>query len=112
MKKTRPEKNGSPYSRKTLNAIEAAALKIKDATSVCHIYPRAYCVAKPSASCAVFVTPWMDAEPQIRKPELESSHTVYYGVENVNVGDWCSIAYVVTPGNGTMWVVDMPKTEQ
>ena len=100
---------GSAYSRGILNEIKGAALKIKGATSVSHIYPRAYCIAKPAPMCAVFVTPWMDAEPQVRKPEYASSHTVGYGVEKVKVGDWCAIAYVTTPGCGTLWVVDMPN---
>jgi hypothetical protein len=90
------------YSRATLKQLRESALNnIKGAESVSHIYPRAYCVAKPAPLCAVFVTPWMDSEPQIRKAEYSSSHTVYNGVANVKVGDWCSIAYIVTPGCGT-----------
>lgn len=87
-------------------------MQIKGAISVSHIYPRAYCIAKPAPMCAVFVTPWMDAEPQVRKQEYSSSHTVVHGsIENVKVGDWCSIAYVLTPGMGTQWVIGMPNDQ-
>lgn len=86
-------------------------MKIKGATSVSHIYPRAYCIAKPAPMCAVFVTPWMDAEPQVRQSDCSSSHTVVHGVEKVRVGDWCSIAYVTTAGMGTQYVVGMPNDD-
>ena len=71
-------------------------MQIAGAKSVHHLYPRAYCIAKPAPLCAVFVRPWMDAAPQVRTPEYSSSCVVHEGVEDVRVGDWCALAYVVT----------------
>ncbi len=102
-------KTPSAYSRAILKLIRDRAMKIKGATSVNHIYPRAYCVAKPAPMCAVFVTPWFDSESQIRQAKYSSSNTVHNNVESVQVGDWCALAYVTTPGMGTTYVIDLPK---
>lgn len=98
----------SAYSRDTLRWVRSEAMKIKGAISVRHIYPRAYCVAKPAIMCAVFVTPWMDAEPQIRETEYSSSNMVYNGVQDVRVGDWCALAYVVTSGCQERYAFPLP----
>jgi len=84
-------------------------MHIKGAKSAGHLYPRAYCIAKPAPLCAVFVTPWMDAEPQICTPEYSASHTVYVGVDDVHVGDWCALAYVVTDGVQQIHAFQLPN---
>ncbi len=104
-KKSKKKSMVSAYSLAILKSIKQQAMKIKGATSVSHIYPRAYCIAKPAPLCAVFVTPCMDSEPQIRNEKYSSAHTVGNGVENVKVGDWCAIAYVTTPGCGTLYAL-------
>ena len=73
-------------------------MKIKGAREVCHIYPRAYCIAKPAVCCAVFVTPRCDAEVYLTKFDNATVQTIHEGVADVNVGDWCTLAYVVTSG--------------
>ena len=99
----------SAYSRDIIKRIKAAAKKqVPGCLSVCHIFPRAYCVAKPAPSCAIFATPWQDAEKQVRKPEYSSYRTVYKNVENVQVGDWRAIAYVNTVTSGQTYVIDLP----
>ena len=93
--------SGSAYSVKMRKWVKDQAMSLEGSIAVCHIFPRAYCVAKPAALCAVFVKPWMDAEPQVRNERYKGysgSVTVYEGAENVNVGDWCAIAYVVRNG--------------
>ena len=93
--------SGSAYSVKMRKWVKDQAMSLEGSITVCHIFPRAYCVAKPAALCAVFVKPWMDAEPQVRNERYKGysgSVTVYEGAENVNVGDWCAIAYVVRNG--------------
>lgn len=96
----------SPYSQATLRRIKSLAKRIPRTVRVSHLYPRAYCVAKPSTGCAVFVTPWMDAEPQVRTPQFSSSHLVRDGVEKIVSGDWCSLAYVVTSGVSGLRVIE------
>jgi hypothetical protein len=99
----------SAYSPDIIKRIEAAAKKqVKGCLSVRHIFPRAYCVAKPAPGCAIFVIPWQDAEKQVRKPEYSSSESVYQNVTNVQVGDWRAIAYVNTFTSGETYVIDLP----
>lgn len=107
-KKSKPAQPCRAYSRATLKQIWAVAMKITGATSVSHIYPRAYCVAKPAPLCAVFVTPWMDSEPQSRNYIYSASWTISgdSGIGGVTVGDWCSLAYITTPGCGSMRVIE------
>ncbi len=83
----------SIYTKEVIAWVRREAKK-RGAKSVSHIYPRAYCVAKPAPGCAVFVIPWMDSEPQVRDAEYSSSKSVYEGVEDVKVGDWCAFAYI------------------
>jgi hypothetical protein len=78
--------------------VKDQGMKIEGAIAVRHIYPRAYCIAKPAPRCAVFVTPWMDAEELVRNKEYSASVTVNEGSADVEVGDWCALAYVVRNG--------------
>ena len=99
----------SAYSRDIIKRIKAAAKKqVEGCLSVCHIFPRAYCVAKPAPSCAIFAIPWQDAEKVIRKPEYSSYKTVYANVGNVQAGDWRAIAYVSTISSQQTYVIDLP----
>lgn len=98
----RKAKNKSVYSRAAIADIIKQGMKIRGAKQVRHIFPRAYCIAKPAPLCAVFVVPWMDAEPQIRMQEYSSSDIVREGVEGVNVGDWRALAYVASDGCSRM----------
>ena len=99
----------SPYSQAIIRRIKAAAKEqVEGAKSVSHIFPRAYCVAKPAPGCAVFVIPWQDAEEQIRKPEYSSSETVYRNVQHVQVGQWHALAYVSTSSDGQTHVINLP----
>ncbi len=90
----------SDYTATTIRQIRKRAMRLKGVRQVRHIYPRAYCVAKSAPGCAVFVTPWTDAEPQIRQKSFSSSHIVRSGVELVHAGDWCSLVYLCTSFGG------------
>ena len=116
-KKQKPQRDSgtaeptcSAYSRSVLAWVRKQASKIKGFESVCHIYPRAYCIAKPAPLCAVFVVPWMDSEPQVRSPEYSSSDVVNDGVADVAVGDWCAIAYVWARDSGQKYAFKLPNT--
>jgi len=102
--------SGSAYSVKMRKWVKDQAMSLEGSIAVCHIFPRAYCVAKPAALCAVFVKPRMDAEPQVRNEKYSGSVTVYEGAENVNVGDWCAIAYVVRNGLARNVAFELPNT--
>jgi hypothetical protein len=102
-------KTKSAYSKNELAWLRKEAMKVKGATHVAHMYPRAYCVAKPAPCCAVFVTPWMDAEPQVLSLSCASSNTVSEGVVDVRVGDWCALAYVCTTGAQQMYAFKIPS---
>lgn len=98
------------YSKKEIARIRAIAAKIvPDVRKVCHVFPRAYCIAKPAPCCAVFVTPWMDAEPQVRDEVFSASRVVHEGSTQVKVGDWCSLAYVAKTGCGQVVVIEILK---
>ena len=99
----------SAYSQDIIKRIKAAAKKqVPSCRSVSHIFPRAYCVAKPAPSCAIFAIPWQDAEKLVRKPEYSSYETVYKNVGNVQAGDWRAIAYIATVFNAEPYVIDLP----
>lgn len=103
------QKPKSAYSRDIIQRIKDAAKKqVEGCLSVRHIFPRAYCVAKPAPGCAIFVKPWQDAEEQICKPEYSSSESVYQNVKNVQVGDWRALAYVNTRTSGEIYVINLP----
>ena len=85
----------SDYKKTTIQKIKAEAKDNHGAIQVRHIFPRAYCVAKPAHFCAVFVTPPCDSEQQI-KPPYSSSATVHNDTAtSAEVGKWYSLAYCV-----------------
>lgn len=62
--------------------------------AVSHVFPRAYCVAKPAALCAVFAVPTQDRQPLVHdKPCVVIQNGSAAGV---CLGDWRSLAYVST----------------
>jgi len=96
------------YSREYIKQIKAAAFRVKGATSVSHIRPRAYCVAKPSVCCAVFVTPPEDAEPLVRDSQNATAELIQDAcVSDVEVGKWYVLAYVTTPTISQSRVIKM-----
>ena len=98
------------YHPTYIKEIKAAAMKLPGVKSVSHIRPRAYCIAKPAASCAVFVTPPCDAEPQLRQMQNATAETIREGVSHVKVGEWYVLAYVTIPNYvGQSRVIDMPN---
>lgn len=99
------DKPMNAYSKTYLRDIRRRAMRIEGAESIHHIRPRAYCVAKPAPGCAVFATPWCDSEPQIRLKLFSSSITVREGVCDVQLGDWCELAYVANKHGGETRVV-------
>ena len=95
----------SIYKRETIAYIRRMALKqVKGATSVSHIFPRAYCVAKTALQCAVFAYPRDDAEPQVK---FQEPFTIISNdsVAGVHSGDWCAIAYVAKPQREDNYVI-------
>jgi hypothetical protein len=100
------------YTADYIKQIEAAAMKqIKNATEVLHIKPRAYCIAKPAACCAVFVTPPQDAVPMLRNTQNATAETCYENVTQCEVGKWYVLAYVCTPGCSQNHVINMPNAK-
>lgn len=76
-----------------------------DAQEVLHIHPRAYCVAKPADWCAVFVTCPCDSAPQIGHPRNKFQLIQDKSAAEVQVGDWCWLAYISTATCGTPKVI-------
>ena len=100
-KKKREGTGGKPwsaYSVKMRKWVKDQGMALDGTIAVRHIFPRAYCVAKPAPLCAVFATPWMDAEELVKMEKYSASVIVNEGVKDVKVGDWCAIAYVVRSG--------------
>ena len=96
------------YHPAYIKEIKAAAMKMPGVKSVSHIRPRAYCIAKPAACCAVFVTPPMDAEPQLRQHQNATAEIIHDGVSHVEAGKWYVLAYVTIPNYcGQSRVIDM-----
>lgn len=92
-KKTKEPKPTDAYARATIRAIKAEVRrKFKDAREILHIQPRAYCVAKPARWCAVFATPPCDSE--LLSAYKESCLIQNASVAHVQLGDWCSLAYI------------------
>ena len=94
------------YTIKTLQKLKAAALKsVPNARDVCHLHPRAYCVAKLAACCAVFAVPPGDNEPQIK----DSPFVIIQNssAQLTETGEWHPLAYVVTPGECGSRVIDV-----
>ena len=105
MKRTRPlplpVRSHPAYSRAVLQSLRAAAFTcVPGVTGVSHLTPRAYCVAKPAAHCAVFAVPPCDRDPLLRDESWVSVQNE--SAANVKFGDWWSLAYVVAPSCGQM----------
>lgn len=78
--------------------------------AVAHILPRAYCVAKPAAYCAVFAVPACDREPQVRDDPWATVQNE--SAKDVKHGDWCALAYISTrDGTGEMRVLPNVRDE-
>ena len=84
------------YKNTVIAYLKAKARKlVKDEkASVSHIHPRAYCIAKPAAYCAVFMVPTCDRESQVSESECDVVNNA--SCADVKMGDWCSVAYVMT----------------
>lgn len=82
-----------------------ASCKYKDEkVTLSHILPRAFCIAKPASSMAVFVVPTCDREPQV-------AADAYAVVQNetaseIQVGDWAVLAYVSRKHSGMVCVIN------
>lgn len=82
----RPGKEGKVKKKVKLKGLP------KDAYSIIHFHPHAYCVAKPAIHCAVFVIP--PQENRLIGRMYEGSESVHNAsVKDVSVGDWCSLAF-------------------
>jgi len=94
-----------PVGSASVRTLRAIAKRMKPGViSVAHILPRAYCVAKPAAYCAVFAVPACDREPQVRDDPWATVQNE--SARDVKHGDWCSLAYVSTSdGTGEMRVL-------
>lgn len=76
------------------------------------VIPRAYCVAKPAPSCAVFVTPPMDYRKHLVNPKdwkyNEAVTIDFHGddsVGSVQIGDWRTLVFAsFMGGHTTDWV--------
>lgn len=93
------------YTRVAVNRLKQLAIEQTEGRvlSVSHIIPRAYCVAKPALHMAVFVTPRQDREKYVKD---EASTVVQNATcREVQPGDWCSLAYVMTPHCGQLIVI-------
>ena len=112
-KKTPRKKPHAPaYTRKEIARLKALAANHRTlgnpwdkVESVSHITPRAFCVAKTHAHCAVFAVPTCDREPQV----CQSHYTTvqHKSCADVETGDWCAIAYVMTRSSGQPVVLEI-----
>lgn len=110
---TKPKRKSRSLALGTCSAsavreLRAIAMRMKPGViSVAHILPRAYCVAKPAAYCAVFAVPPQDREPQVRDDPWATVQNE--SAKDVKHGDWCALAYISTSdGSGSMHV--LPNT--
>ena len=98
-----PPRSCSAFSRSLLTAIRAEAKRNYGANSVRHIYPRAYCIAKPAAWCGVFVVPPCDSEPQAITESLTVQNP---SAKQAELGKWYCLAYCIDEaGNGGQRVI-------
>jgi hypothetical protein len=86
--------------RRTSSAIRkwCAAQKMNLLSSLCHVVPRGYVVARIAPRCIVVAVPDCDREPQVRG--LSGFITISKFDGELRQGDWCSTAYVSTQGCG------------
>lgn len=88
---------------------EAAGVALRESgsrkvSSVSHLLPRAVCVAKTGLWAAAFAVCPLDREPRLvfGEPFVVVRNKT---VAPVKPGDWCSLAYVCTPGCQQFYVV-------
>ena len=106
-----PELPPRVYAARALMELKAEAAVValresgsREVSSVSHLLPRAVCVAKTGLWAAVFAVCPLDREPLLVFGEP------FVVVRNktaapVKPGDWCSLAYVCTPGCQQFYVV-------
>ncbi len=101
----------APCSASVIRELRAVAKRMKPGViSVSHVLPRAYCVAKPAAYCAIFAVPACDREPQVRDHPWATVQNE--SAKDVKHGDWCALAYISTSdGSGAMHVLANAKDE-
>lgn len=84
--------------------IEFAKKAGRDVTGVRHIYPRAYVLGRAAPMCLLVACPPQDAEPHMKElkkmREFDGSTTLMTFDDSLKAGDWCSVAYVSSPGIG------------
>jgi len=104
-KTVKPSGLAVKVSSPSVRELRAIAKRMKPGVlSVAHILPRAYCVAKPAAYCAVFAVPACDREPQVRDDPWATVQNE--SAKDVKHGDWCALAYISTrDGSGSMHVL-------
>lgn len=85
--------------------------------SMHHIHPRTYVVARPAPLCLVVAYPLVDAEILVRKMRGNEDLTGLGGTsiiirlfhKEIDVGNWCSTAYIVSSRGGEL--VAIPAVE-
>ena len=107
----------APYTKKEIARIKhLAKKKFGNHVSVRHIYPRAYCVARPALRCFIFAIPPRDSEDQVKQFNeavgFNSRSQIISGFRNqddmdVDVGDWCAIAYISDSISGAQEIIEV-----
>ena len=64
-----------------------------------HVFPRAYVVARPGINSLVVAVPPFDAYELSPAYDFGSETMIDFDCE-LKVGEWCSVAYVLTKGWG------------
>jgi len=68
----------------------------RPATTVRHVFPRAYIIGRAAPMCMVVSCPWQDAEPQCQEFCRGNPLAVLHNFESgLEAGRWCAVAYVV-----------------
>lgn len=78
-----------------------------DVFRIRHIYPRAYVLCRPAACCIVVARPPTDSEPHLREMKRfdDNSEIIRDFDDELQAGDWCSVAYVASKTMGTIVAV-------
>lgn len=102
-------RHAAAFTRRELARLKSLAQQIKHSwetvSSVSHITPRAFCVAKTAPLCAVFAVPSCDREPQVSG--LAYTTVNHRSCADVQTGDWCALAYVMTQSSGQPVVLEI-----
>lgn len=64
-----------------------------------HVYPRCYVIGRWGDNQVLVALPWQDSEPQVM--DFSRTHNVKMVDsfdKSLRVGDWCTVAYVVSVG--------------